>query len=337
MGAGGEQPRAINWRERLPRLQRTGIWALVVGVACYALVGVIFDGGLAAAHALPPLRHPWLLPLLLVLAPTNYLLRYFKWLMYTRRLGFRQVPWRQNLLIFVGGLGLSVTPGKMGELVKSWFLWDRYQIPAARSAPMVVADRLTDFLAMLILATGGAVLLGHGRVPYALIVVMVLLVAAMRSRRVALWLIGQAARIPRLRPLQDKMHELLDSGQTLLAADVFAAAVGLGLIGWGLEGLVVFVAMAVFGGHIPIAGAEFVLASASLIGGISGLPGGVGAAEGVMTGLLVWLGVPFPLAVMVMLISRFATLWLGVAVGLTCLAALQAGGARRAGTAAVRP
>lgn len=328
MGAGGEQPRAINWRERLPRLQRTGIWVLVACVACYALVGIIFDGGQAAAHSLPPLRHPWLLPLLLILAPTNYLVRFIKWLMYTRRLGFRHVPWRENLLIFVGGLGLTVTPGKMGELVKSWFFWDRYQIPAARSAPMVVADRLTDFLAMLILATGGAVLLGHGRVPYALIVVMVLLVAAMRSRRVTLWLVRQVARIPRLRPLEAKMRELLEAGQSLLAADVFAAGVGLGVIGWGLEGLVVFVAMAVFGGHIPIAGAEFVLASASLIGGISGLPGGVGAAEGVMTGLLLWLGVPLPLAVIVMLISRFATLWLGVAVGLSCLAALQ-GGARR--------
>lgn len=329
MGAGAEQGRGINWRERLPRMQRTGIWLLVAAVAAYALVGILFDGGQAAAHGLPPLRHPWLLPLLLLLAPTNYLLRFLKWLMYTRRLGLDQVPWGDNLLIFVGGLGLSVTPGKVGELVKSWFLWDRYQVPAARSAPMVLADRLTDLAAMLILAVGGAVLLGHGRVPYPLIAVVVALVAGLRSRRVMRWVIDQLTRIPRLRPMEGKLRELLDSGQSLLGLGIFSAGVGLGFLGWGLEGLVVYVAMAAFGSHIPVAGAEFVLASASLIGGISGLPGGVGAAEGVMTGLLLWLGVPLPLAVVVMLISRFATLWLGVAVGLVCLAALQSGGRRR--------
>jgi uncharacterized membrane protein YbhN (UPF0104 family) len=315
----------VNWRERLPRLRRAGIWAVVASAAAYAVVGVVFDGGQVAAHGLPALQRPWLLPLVLLMAPLNYLLRFIKWHAYTRRLGFVHVPWRGNLVVFLSGLGLTLTPGKVGELVKSWMLWERYGVPAARSAPMIVADRITDGCAMLALASLGAVLLGRGRVPWLLIVAIVALIALLRSRRVMLPLLRLAARLPRLGALEHQLHELLDSGQALLEPDIFAYALGLGLVGWGLEGLIVYLALGMFGYPLSVGASLLVVASAAIAGGVSALPGGVGAAEGVMVGLLLWLGVPLSLAVLTTLITRFSTLWLGVAIGLVCLGAAQAG------------
>ncbi len=315
-------------------MRRTGIWVMVAFVAAYVVVGVVLDGGKISAHDIPALVRPWLLPVLLVMAPMNYLLRFVKWQMYTVRLGFRHVPWRANLVIFLAGLGLTVTPGKFGELIKSWLLWDRYRVPAASSAPMVVADRLTDGCAMLVLATVGVVLLGRGKAPYSLIAAIVVLIALLRSRRVMLWVLRLLARLPRLGALEHKMHELLDAGQALLEVDIFGYALGLGLVGWGMEGLIVFLALAAFGWKISIAASLLVVASSAIAGGISALPGGVGAAEGVMIGLLLWLNVPLPLAVLTMLITRFSTLWLGVTIGLIALGAVQArdGSPRKAAT-----
>lgn len=314
----------VDWEERLPRLRRAGIWAVVVCAAAYAVIGVVFDGRQVTAHGLPALSHPWLLPLVLLMAPINYLLRFVKWHAYTRRLGFVQVPWRGNLAVFLSGLGLTLTPGKVGELVKSWMLWDRYRVPAARSAPMIVADRITDGCAMLALASLGAVMLGRGRVPWLLIGAIVVLIALIRNRRVMLAMLNILARIPRLSALEHKMHDLVDSTQSLMELDIFTYAFFLGLVGWGLEGLIVYLALGMFGYPLSVGASLLVVASSAIAGGVSALPGGVGAAEGVMVGLLLWLGVPLSLAVLTTLITRFSTLWLGVTIGLVCLGVAQA-------------
>jgi uncharacterized protein (TIRG00374 family) len=300
----------------------------VACVAVYAAVGFAVEGGEAARQGLPSLVRPWLLVPVLLMAPANYLLRFIKWQAYTRRLGFHQVPWRGNLVVFLSGMGLTLTPGKVGELVKSWLLWDRYGVPSARSAPMVFADRLTDGCAMLALASVGAVLLGRGSIPWSLIAAVVVLVLLVRSRRVMLAFVDLLARIPRLRAARSKLHELLDSAQTLLEPGIFAYAFGLGLVGWGLEGLLIFLVLGAFGHAFPVGASLLVVASSAIAGGVSPMPGGIGAAEAVMVALLLWLKVPLGLAVVTTIITRFATLWLGVAIGLVALGWSGGGGAR---------
>ena len=63
----------------------------------------------------------------------------------------------------------------------------------------------------------------------------------------------------------------------------------------------------------------FVYAFASLAGAVSMLPGGLGVAEGSLTGLLAGLGTPLPEAAAATLLVRAATLWLAVAIGVVTL------------------
>ena len=57
----------------------------------------------------------------LSLAALNYLLRFFRWVYYLKVLKI-DVPLQTSLLVFLSGLALSLTPGKVGELVKSYLL-----------------------------------------------------------------------------------------------------------------------------------------------------------------------------------------------------------------------
>ena len=297
-------------------------------MAVYALAGVALDGGRLTGQSLPALRQPLLLVLVLLMAPLNYALRFAKWQMYGRRLGLAHIPWRGSLTIFLAGFGLTITPGKVGELVKSWLLWDRYGVPAASTAPMVFADRLTDGCAMLVLATAGAAWLGRGSAPYALLIAAAVIVLLVQSRRAAAVAVGLVGRVRRLAPLRDKATVLLDSARTLLVPGPFAAALGLGIVGWGLEGLIVYFVLSAFGWPFSVAASVLVVATAAIAGTVSALPGGIGAAEGVMVALLLWLRVPLPLAVLATLVMRFATLWLGLGIGLVALGAAQAAGDR---------
>ena len=92
------------------------------------------------------------------LAVVNYGLRYLRWSMYLRALGL-SVPASVSVPVFVAGLALSITPGKVGELLKSVWLHQRTGVPVATSAPAVVMERLTDVISVALLGMTGALLL----------------------------------------------------------------------------------------------------------------------------------------------------------------------------------
>ena len=70
--------------------------------------------------------------------------------------------------------------------------------------------------------------------------------------------------------------------------------------------------------------AVFVLAFSTVIGAVSALPGGLGAAEASIAGMLTLLvGITKDTAAAATLLIRFATLWFAVALGLAVWAAFR--------------
>src|SRR5688572_9598313 len=114
------------------------IWALLIGVALYGAF-VLYAGYReidASLHAF----HWSAFAAALGLATLNYLLRFLKWEYYLARLGIRGVDKLDSLLVFLSGFVLTVTPGKVGEVFKSAVLAQTHSVPAARTAPIIVAE-----------------------------------------------------------------------------------------------------------------------------------------------------------------------------------------------------
>ena len=55
-----------------------------------------------------------------------------------------------SLLVFLSGFVLTITPGKVGEVFKSAVLAKTHGVPAERTAPIVVAERLTDAIGVIV-------------------------------------------------------------------------------------------------------------------------------------------------------------------------------------------
>ena len=123
------------------RLRRTLWLSLAAGVLVMLALALFADLG-ETLDALRGLNYAWL-PLLLALALTNYLTRFLRWEFFLRRLGIR-VPVADSAAIFVGGFTFSVTPGKLSEVFKSVLLKHTHGAPLARTAPIVLAERLTE-------------------------------------------------------------------------------------------------------------------------------------------------------------------------------------------------
>ncbi len=268
-------------------------------------------------------RFRWdLLPAIIGLTLLNYCLRFVKWHYYLHVIGEPNVPIDQSAIIFVAGLSMVITPAKVGELLKSYLLRHHQGTPIVASAPIIVAERLTDGVAMILLASVGLVMY---RVGWQMLVPIVLGMAAVvlisQHRGVTCWVTSTASRIPLLSARVQHLEAAIASAQQLFRAPTLLLAIGIGVISWGGEAMAFYLVLTALGlPPTPILAvqAAFILAVATLVGAASMLPGGLAAAEGSLAGLLLLLGVTHnpSVAAAATLIIRFATLWLGVAVGM---------------------
>src|SRR5512133_337672 len=81
----------------------------------------------------------------------NYFLRFLKWHFYLGQVGVRNLKWPQSLRLFVAGFPLAMTPGKVGEVLKGIWLKRASNIPIARGVSVVLAERISDGLAVMVL------------------------------------------------------------------------------------------------------------------------------------------------------------------------------------------
>ena len=266
---------------------------------------------------------PAYLPAILALTLWNYALRFGKWHLYLRRL---RIPASRadSLGIFLCGLSMAVTPGKAGELLKSVLLRRRTGTPLAVSAPVVMAERLTDGLAMLGLAGTGLVLYRQAVGPLLALLALCVAVVALSQlpatrRRLLPWLQGH----PRLARRAESIEHLYASARVLLSPPLLLLAVSIGLVSWSGECLAFYLVLLGLGFHAGgtlLVQAAFVLAVSTLIGSATLLPGGLGTAESSSTALLIAVAhATLAQAVAATLLIRLCTLWFGVGVGLCAL------------------
>lgn len=255
--------------------------------------------------------------LLLALSLVNYLFRAVRWHLFARRMGL-PTGLVQDLRHFLGGFAMSVTPGRVGELIRMRWLRRETGWPVERTAPLVLVDRAADLAAMaLILAL--AVALSTGGIAFAGPVVVVSLLAAFAATRPRL-LAAMATLAYRATGLLPRLMARLRAAARSLAVfsspSVMTTSIALGLIGWTAEGYAFHLLLIWMGAEIELAKAIAIFTFATLAGGLTGAPGGVGGAEAAMVALLALEGVPLEVSVPATLIIRVTTLWFAIGIGL---------------------
>ncbi len=251
----------------------------------------------------------------------NYGLRFFKWHYYLGQIGIRGLPWPQSLRLFVAGFPLAVTPGKIGEALKGVWLNRLCKIPVGRGISVVVAERISDGLAVLILSILGVIAYPQYWPAFAFILgVLLVIVILSQIRPAALFILGVGEKLPLVNRLAHGLREFYEGSFALFQPGAILLAVMIGTISWLGEGIGFYFILLGLGltPSLPLmTSAVFVLAFSTAIGAASALPAGLGAAEISIAGMLTLVLRESPaLATTATLLIRLATLWFGVALGL---------------------
>jgi uncharacterized protein (TIRG00374 family) len=259
-----------------------------------------------------------------LLAAGNYAVRFGRWQYYLGVLGVRgQIRPADSLLVFLAGFSLTVTPGKLGEAIKAVLLRASHGIPAARTAPIVIAERVTDLVGLLLLALVGVFSFDVDRrflfIGAGLVVGGVLVVSIDPLAKAA---IAVAGKLPILRRFEHRLADFHAHTAVLLAPRPLAVATVIATGSWFLECLAFWVVVHGFpGASVGLRAATFIYATMTVAGALSFLPGGLGVTEAGMLALLVRFGSGLGRgpAAAATFVTRAATLWFAVALGIPAL------------------
>ncbi len=309
-----------------PNFTKSRVRRLEASVALGAIFFVLVFAGLAFAAsgpaAIAALKsvNPAIIPAMLALSATNYLLRMLRWTLFTQTLGLHVPPLR-NALYYVAGFAMTTTPGKLGEAVRLWLLNRGHGLRYRDTTALLFADRLSDAQSMaLVAALSVGWLSAYLSVSISAFAVVAGVTLVSFYPSLLVWGVGLAYRItgraPRffvtlrhmIRPLRNFAHPR-----------VLALSLALGVCGWFAEGVSLHLLLQTLNVTLPLMTAIFIFAFGMIVGALSFLPGGLGSTEATMIGLLHVSGVPTGQAIVATAIVRVTTLWFAVALGAIAL------------------
>jgi uncharacterized protein (TIRG00374 family) len=306
----------------LERLRRNLVLALALGAAVYMILAILSDLPKLVA-ALEDFDYA-LVPAILGLVALSYVGRFLRWTYYLRVLKV-PVPLGINAAIFTSGLSMTISPGKLGEVLKSVFVRRVSGAPIARTAPAVIAERATDGTGMVLWGFLGAFALNLP--PWTMLVflaVAIFGIAVLRSKRLSLAAERILAKLPLVNRFAPHLRDFNGASNELLGTAPLLVGTAISFVSWGLECTGVYLCAVGLGVDKPFLLIVFVFAVSSLLGVLSMLPGGIGAVEASLYGQFVTVAnLSTGVAGALTLIIRLATLWFATLLGIFGLLLVQ--------------
>lgn len=302
------------------QLRTKFLWSLLLALLVYMAL-ILYADWQALTESLASFQ--WIyLPGALGLTLLNYLGRLLKWHWYLQLVGVR-ISRADSGRIFGVGMLMVMTPGKVGEFLKSYMVKNVTGTPMSVTAPVVLAERMTDGLAMLILA--GVGLFAFQDTTARLVASVALLailgiILLVQVRPLALWMLKFGEKLPVVNRFAHGLYEFYESSYLLFRPRNLVIAVSIGVVSWLCEGIayyLVLVGMGITPNWDALLISVFIFSISTVVGALIATPGGLGGTEGSLVALsgqlLEMARTPASAAA---LLIRFATLWFGVAIGI---------------------
>lgn len=295
--------------------------SIIISVVIYAGVS-IFIGWQDVVNIFQKVG--WLgLFVALVLSLVNYVLRFGRWQIYLKKLGYSISHWL-SWNIYLSGFALTTTPGKAGEAIRSIFL-KKHGVPVSASLAAFISERFSDLIAIVLLCLIGLLQYPMARLPVFIAMILMVcawLVLAYRPFVAYLEQVTQN-KSGRIWQLLQKIVEIIKQMQLCHNIALVSITALISVIAWGAEAVAFYYLLQWSGFDIGFNFAVFVYAISMLAGALSFLPGGLGGAEATMVSLLMLKGLDLQSAFALTLFIRLTTLWFAVILGLLALLKLK--------------
>lgn len=330
---------------------RRQVAAGILFLSLVLIAVVIATGADALIDTLDRFPPVYLIPVF-ALKLVNWTLRYYEWRYFLGVIGVR-TSWRgptapargdapptirerDSVILWLAGLSLTVSPGKLAEVLKALVLKHLTGVEFSRSAPVIFMERLVDGLAVIVLASvaltlsAGSLVGGDVSAGYAVAVLvgtaaaLGAVIALVQVRPVALAVIDRSARWPLIGRFHSAIRTLYESSYELLKLRHLAPMTLVGIAAYFCDATGFYIllrGLGVAGSGTLFAQAVFILGFSVIVAALSAMPGGAGGRELTIGALLTGVvGLSRADAGTATFLISLFQVWVGVLVGLAIIA-----------------
>ena len=293
-------------------MENNKVWLVILfAVVVYLIMGIYADfGSLLTAIE----KFNWIfIPLMIILVLIAYFIRFLKWSLFLKSADVH-LKLKDNLFVFFSGMGMIITPAKVGEIWKGWLIRDINGEKLSKTVPVVITDRVTDVIGLVILSLLGILYYKEGiYILAALLLIFAAFFVAIKSEKISGMIISILEK--RAGKYSKDIKTMHATFLQLMHPKNMVGLSFLSAFAWFFECLALYFVILGFGQSLSVLLSTFVFSFASLIGAISMIPGGLGIAEATISGMLQYFGLTSVDSVGVAIIIRFGTLWFGAILG----------------------
>ena len=289
------------------------IFGIILGICVYAIF-VLFSDVSLLIEQLENIEIQFIIMGVFVVF-VGLVIRALRWHLMITHLNVK-INLKSTLLIYFSGTAFGLSPGRLGEVVKSHYLKRFVNTPITVSAPTIIVERFLDVFAILLIAFFAFLFSGihHESVIFGFSALFISLFL-IYQKKFLIRILTRIESIPFLGKISKNLISSIDIIFVLTQPKILGKTLLLSIISWVIEASVVYFILKAFGISLSIITTQFIYVISSLIGSISFLPGGIGTTEGGLLGLLFLQEVSYDDALGPVLVIRLIALWMTILFG----------------------
>ena len=258
--------------------------------------------------------------IILIFVLISWIPLYLRWRLLCKNLGIH-ISFRDDFLVYIAGFALSITPAKVGELLRTQILREKSGIQRTQTTPLIFIEKFYDLLGAVIASSFGIVYFPEIGIivlgGFILSIIIFILFSSKITFDKSIILLSKFKFTKKFIEPLSKSHEIL---KISTKPKILTPSIILSILYWlTISSAVFYVLKALSIDSLDFLEIVSIYTSSLFLGALSFLPGGLGIAEGSFTGLLNVQGISLSAAVVIVIIVRLFTLWFNVVIGFIVL------------------
>jgi len=228
-----------------------------------------------------------------------------------------QIPFKQNFQYYLAGLAFVISPGRIGEIVRSPYIKRDYGVSISKTASIVFVERIYDLIGLTIVLSIGLSFIDYTKtillVPISMLILIILI---LKNKNNLLKLMNLMSKIKLFRNLDSNVEEVYDSIAKLLKAKFFILGCGISTITFIFYSAAVYFLITGLDAYLSFQEIMVIFPVSQFIAVITFIPAGIGVFEGGMIGLFTLYGINYETAITTTILIRLIATGIITAIGL---------------------
>jgi uncharacterized protein (TIRG00374 family) len=229
---------------------------------------------------------------------------------------------KNSFFIYTAGLSMLITPGGMGEIIKSHILKQKLDRSLSSTAPIVIYEKWLEFLSIVIVI--GILLFWadfiEAKIVFIVGIILCVAVYLTFTNSKYIGILNKiTGKIKFIKKLTVDVNQFQKTSKELMRPAFFVKMISITMLTKIIIIFTIFLIFRSFEVEFDIFQSGQIFLTSLMAGALSFIPGGLLITETGLLGLILKYGVEFSLASLLVLVIRFISLWFITLVGFCAL------------------